>query len=342
MRTSRQGATPESYHGRGARRRREIVEQLRTSVAAVYDDAMRRLGLLLAIAVAGCGSGVSADKACTDLAASLCTQIQNCAAPLISTGYGDVATCQARAKLGCMPTLMAPGTSATPDKLDKCATALSASTCDALYTRDPPTACLPDPGKLADGAACGDDAQCANKYCKKPANAVCGVCAAHATAGGACTVDTDCDVKLACGNNVCVAYGALGGTCDAGHPCAPPNVCKSGTCAMPAEAGQACTPSLSGGDCDETKGLFCNPSSVTAGVCAVATFAGPGQPCGLVNGGVVGCSGGARCVRTGAMGTCLAPAADGAACDSTNGPDCVAPAECVGGVCKLPDPASCM
>ena len=299
---------------------------------------MRRLCLLLGLLAAGCGSSVSADKACTDLAASVCTQLNNCAAPLVTTLYGDVATCQARAKLGCLPSLMAPSTSATPDKLDKCATAVNAITCDALYTRNTPTACVPDPGKLANGAACGDDAQCTSTYCKKPANAVCGVCGARATAGGACSIDADCDFKLKCANMLCVAYGAVGASCDGGHPCAAPNVCRGGTCAVPAGAGQACTPSASGGDCDQTKGLYCAP---TSRVCAVATFVGAGQPCGFVNGGFVGCSGGGNCKLAGVTGTCTAPAADGAACDATNGPDCMQPAECVNNVCKLPDPASC-
>ncbi|HEX8952616.1 MAG TPA: hypothetical protein VF945_12260, partial [Polyangia bacterium] len=117
---------------------------------------MRRLGMLLLVAAAGCG-GVSADKACTDLSASLCTEIQNCAAPLITTLYGDVATCQMRAKIGCLSSLMAPSTSATPDKLDSCATAAKALACDALFTRDTPPACIPDAGKLANGSACGED-----------------------------------------------------------------------------------------------------------------------------------------------------------------------------------------
>lgn len=294
----------------------------------------------MCVATAGCG-GVSADKACTDAAATICTDLQNCAAPLITTTYGDVATCQMRAKASCLTNLMAPSTSATPDKLDGCATAANMLACDALFTRDTPEACIPDPGKLADGMACGDDAQCVSTYCKKPANAVCGVCAARAPAGGACTLDADCDFKLACANSACVAYSPLGATCDAGHPCATPNLCKAGLCAAPNEAGQACTPTVDGGDCDRTKGLFCNPSSATAGVCAQATFVGPGQPCGLINNTFVGCSAGGICKRTGLMGTCLAPAADGGACDATNGPGCLAPAECVAGVCKLPNPAGC-
>jgi hypothetical protein len=301
---------------------------------------MKTLGLLLVTLGAGCG-GVSADKACTDLALSLCTQIQSCAPALISLNYGDVATCQARAKIGCLPSLMAPSTSATPDKLDGCASALTSASCDALFVRDTPKACIPDPGKLANGTACGDDAQCVNAYCKKASGQVCGVCSMRAAAGGACTIADDCDYKLTCASSVCVTPGAVGAVCDGGHPCAAPNVCKGGTCAAPGEAGASCTPSAGGGDCDLPKGLFCNPQSM---VCAQLTFAAPGAACGFVGGNVVACSGGARCKTSTASpfsGTCLAPAADGAACDATNGPDCVAPAECVNGACKLPSPASC-
>ena len=51
------------------------------------------------------------------------------------------------------------------------------------------------------------------------------------------------------------------------------------------------------------------------------------------------------------MGTCIAPAADGAACDNdpTKGPPCLAPAKCVptstsgtAGTCTVPDATKCM
>src|SRR6185369_8267421 len=92
---------------------------------------MRKISLWMALLAAGCGSSVSPDKACTDLAAAFCTEVSNCAAPLITLGYGDVATCQTRLKLSCLPSLMAPSTSATPDKLDSCAMAVDGAMCDA-------------------------------------------------------------------------------------------------------------------------------------------------------------------------------------------------------------------
>jgi hypothetical protein len=38
---------------------------------------------------------------------------------------------------------------------------------------------------------------------------------------------------------------------------------------------------------------------------------------------------------------CVAPAADGASCDSVMGPGCLSPALCRNGVCTVPSPASC-
>jgi len=40
-------------------------------------------------------------------------------------------------------------------------------------------------------------------------------------------------------------------------------------------------------------------------------------------------------------GKCVAAAADGAACDATNGPPCMADAVCAGSKCVVPDPAAC-
>jgi hypothetical protein len=101
----------------------------------------------------------------------------------------------------------------------------------------------------------------------------------------------------------------------------------------------ACDPVVK--DCDAAKGLYCDP---TTRVCALATFAAAGAPCGYVNGAFVGCAAAGHCKLATAslMGTCLAAAADGAACDITNGPECTSPAQCIGSVCKLPNPAACM
>jgi hypothetical protein len=64
-----------------------------------------------------------------------------------------------------------------------------------------------------------------------------------------------------------------------------------------------------------------------------------------VSQGLVLCAGpGSQCVGLASptyQGTCAPPAADGAACDATNGPLCKPGAVCVGGTCAVPDPAQC-
>jgi hypothetical protein len=320
-----------------------------------YAAVMRKLAGLAFPAVfallagPGCNS-VTADQACTDLAKARCLQLQSCAPARVSSVYADLATCEAREKLSCMPSLGAPGTSATPDRYEKCASALGASACTSLFARNPPTECVPQPGKLADGAACGDDAQCASTYCEMlsapPSNNICGVCGPRALAGGACAGDVDCDFGLTCANGVglgvCVSYGDVGATCDGAHPCSPPNACVSGACMAPVGASMMCDRIAQ--NCDPTQALYCNAQSV----CAVRTFAAAGEPCD----GFVQCAAGGWCAASGntLRGICLATVADGAACNphQNNMPDCQQPARCLGidgamdGICTLPNPAACM
>ena len=88
-----------------------------------------------------------------------------------------------------------------------------------------------------------------------------------------------------------------------------------------------------------SQGLVCNATKV----CQKIKFAGPGEACGSVNGDFVACRASGHCkVAAGQMmGTCLAAADDGAACDPVNGPTCKAVAVCAGGVCTLDDGLSC-
>jgi hypothetical protein len=102
--------------------------------------------------------------------------------------------------------------------------------------------------------------------------------------------------------------------------------------------------------CDRSRGLFCNATSKT---CTAVTFAANGAACGVgADGNLIDCTGGVCYGSTigGAnptMGTCKSDATDGAACDTTNGPGCVAPARCVtgagstAGTCTLPDATKC-
>jgi hypothetical protein len=303
---------------------------------------MRRLVVLAAL-VAGCGSsGPSAEEACKSYVKAICTQTMSCGAPLIKIAYGDEASCEARLLLACTPTLQDSKTALTPSKLEACSKKFMTLTCSAIYSRQLPDECKATGGTLVDGTACGDSFQCKGGLCKKPANTVCGTCTEPGQSGAACTADEDCDLGLVCAGSACVARAAQGATCDDNHPCAYGLSCSNGACQMAPGAGQSCTPTLAGGNCDQSQGLFCNPSSLTAGVCALAGYAGAGMPCGAVNGGYTLCTAASKCSASGVMtGTCIAPAADGAACNATNGPTCTSPALCANSVCTIPDTSTC-
>jgi hypothetical protein len=91
-------------------------------------------------------------------------------------------------------------------------------------------------------------------------------------------------------------------------------------------------------ECDLGKGQYCD---FLTKKCVKLGTATAGQTCGVVGLGYVLCVAGSTCSAMGAMsGTCIAPLADGAACDVAN-PKCTTPAQCIGGVCAIEDPATC-
>ncbi|MGH7285186.1 MAG: hypothetical protein ACRELY_26995 [Polyangiaceae bacterium] len=298
------------------------------------------LSALLAIACSSSsGSSVSNDQAAADVAKAFCQIYDSCADPYIQITYGNEPACEARFKIAVVPTLAANGTGATAGQYESCSADLAKTSCDDLLSRNLPKSCQTVAGTLADGTACGADAQCQGRLCRLANNSNCGACSSIVAAGGACDTDGECDVGLACANKVCTAYGASGASCDANHPCKLTLTCNSGTCGAPAEAGAAC-PGIGQAGCDTLKGLFCNTSSV----CASFTVVAAGQPCGLVtNNSYALCSDAGICKGASGLtpGTCTAAAVDGASCDETNGPACVSPAICTGGVCKVPDPSTC-
>jgi len=298
------------------------------------------LPLFAAVACSSSSSNddVSADQAATDASSALCEALQKCAPLLVQITYGDVDACKSRSKVGFQPALSANGTSLTASQLESCAQDLGGATCEKLVGHDLPASCQTKPGTLTDGAACGTDQQCQNRLCRKDATAACGTCSKLGAAGDACTANEECDYGLGCTSGVCSAFVTAGNPCDTNHACNPTLVCKSGTCGTPGEAGEACEPPTSlASTCNLVEGLFCGANRI----CAQLQYAGPGEPCGLVDGRGVGCSGAGTCRTTGGLsGTCQAPAADGSACSAT-GPSCTSPARCVGNVCKIDDPTAC-
>jgi hypothetical protein len=289
--------------------------------------------------------GTSPDKACTDLATSLCSKLASCAPAAIPVTTGDLATCIARTKLVCPALYMAPGTGGSPSSAEACAQAYTTASCDDVLGNKYPSGCVVS-GKQATGAPCGADGQCSpSDYCNLTTTQICGVCTQRVAAGGTCTLNDNCQFGMVCayatnattGN--CVVPGGQSATCDTTHPCLATLGCAAnGKCGPYLMQGAPCTVQ----NCDVPHGLFCNPVSHA---CEQAQTVGPGSMCGYATatGAYSVCLASARCALPSAsstVGTCEATAMDGKSCDLTNGPHCFSPAYCAAGVCVLPS-ATC-
>ncbi|MDB4928428.1 MAG: hypothetical protein JWM10_912, partial [Myxococcaceae bacterium] len=166
-------------------------------------------------------------------------------------------------------------------------------------------------------------------------------------------VGTSCANGLGCGpgtlvcasSDTCQQGASAGAACSATSPCAQGLSCAGGTCRRPpATAGAACDAELG---CQLGAGVYCDPATR---MCTAFSLAPAGQMCGVVSGRLVGCSN-ASC--EGAMGlttpgTCTAYAGDNAPCNTADGPQCQAPAECIptsgaagAGTCRIPGAMTC-
>jgi len=317
---------------------------------------------LLSLVVAGASivvvacSSISATQACADLSTAVCNKLNSCAPTLVVEAYGDVGTCATRSALSCNSALALKDTSDTPDLAENCSKQYATMSCNDAFDNDLPAACKPtQAGTVANGGVCGSAGQCSSNVCQIDPTTGCGTCIAPVAAGGACKGSTDCNAGLVCSSAVCVAPAAQGQACTTAAPITPCQaglVCDGSMCQVPLAAGSACTPSKS--LCDGSQGYWCTPVGTR---CQPILFATTGQPCGYDSktGDLTVCTASASCANVDSktlMGTCAAPAADGAACSSTS--DCTPPAICLGattsdagadagtpGVCTVRDPSTC-
>ncbi len=323
--------------------------------------AFRTVVALAAIFATSCGP--SPDQACTDLAAATCSKQAQCSQVAITRNWGDTATCQSRQKQQCLNDLAAPSTAATPSTVEACAQAYPNWDCESWELNIPPTACIPPAGKLSSGSSCLAGGQCQSTYCLVSTGVECGTCAALPAVGATCDCTspnaaescgtTGCGRGLLCsGAQTCANPVADGGSCGRSNPCEPGFDCvglsatsTAGTCeAQVATAGSPCDSTRqTGPSCSGADALACiGPRG--ARTCVTVSFASAGQACGLQDGGVFDCSGGAECINR----VCVAAAQDGQSCDTLAGPPCMSPARCItggdggsAGTCIFPNPANC-
>jgi hypothetical protein len=326
------------------------------------------------------GSGPSASKACGDEAAALCALRESCSPGYdVKRVYGTSALCESRTAQVCINALDANSQANTPANVEACAAAYPKEMCPDLFDNDPIMACVPPAGGLVNlGTACGASGQCATTYCAITQDAVCGTCQMLPNPGAPCQVQEDCGRDLGCAiptgatSGKCAAFAAataacLTGTipCQSGLSCVGDDEVKGtmGACQTAASTvGAMCDATRKNmPSCDTDKGLVCVPTAAGSGVgtCKNIQLVAAGAACGDIGAmpitGFAVCEAGGLCKKAApndTTGTCVAPAADGAACDNdpANGPPCLTPAKCVvpagssgtAGTCVVPNASTCM
>jgi len=298
---------------------------------------MRLRSFLIVVTVLGaigCGPSSGSGKVgtqtevCADYATSYCNRLATCSPYRVAQTFGDVTACVERLKPICASVLQAPGTGLTTEQYGACAAAYTSASCDdVLLASWVPAACAAK-GTLADGAACGHNAQCTSGYCKHGFSQVCGTCAALVPSGGSCSRSEDCEAGLGCVSpGTCGATAARGASCRT-VPCTPDMVCLNGTCSDRLAADAACV--VQDYACNDDLGLYCDSQTLR---CTAMTPVPVGGSCAT---GVIVCIAGGCSPNT---QLCEAALADGAACNTEL--PCRYPAVCVSGTCRVSDPTTC-
>jgi hypothetical protein len=282
---------------------------------------------------------LTVEQACANSANTTCDLDSKCSPFFIRWAWGDVSTCKAMSKVGCEVRLRADGTAWTPSDIEACRLAYTSLSCEEwLYGAELPAACRPRPGAQHDGTACGNSTQCEHGYCKKPRGSRCGVCSVKGTAGAACDRSTDCEYGV-CLAKACVPWAANGEPCDDSHPCYP-GACSaapgsSGVCLPTIRVrGTPCNPEADA--CELFDGLMCNAQTST---CQPIPIAGQNEAC--LDTAVAPCTRFGICSPNVSANTCQEFPLLGAPCDGVNGPPCLYPGTCIGGVCIIDDPNTC-
>jgi len=307
-------------------------------------------------------AGLASDadlSVCKTGSEATCALLQQCNHPGLATDYGDGGTCISRSVISCLANLQAPGTAANAAHNAACATSEGSESCGSYLNLDPPDACAILTGAGATGTPCSHPAQCASGFCAVPPADNCGSCQTPPAKGASCTELDTCGPDLACYKGTCIAYGAtVGASCSGTQPCGSGLACVltgdsgAGTCQTAGSMPNAgCDVPATPASCNGDLGLYCVTKAGAANLhtCQPVATATAGGACGRVDGVETICTAASSCLKADGGSVCVARAADNAACNSVTGPQCMAPARCIGtpidggatGTCILPGSYSC-
>ncbi len=265
-------------------------------------------------------------QACAIFAALVARKTKLCNPYLIDSFYGTEDAYRQRREIHC-GLYNYPAVNWPLKNQQICVDAFNKQACDLFLNDGIPEPCLPA-GAFAEGISCLSGDQCATDFCLLPASG-CGRCTRAPVEGqrcdnGVCARTLECNAQ-----SICVAPRILGQPCNVNLPCQGILTCRAGTCVARGAAGAPCD---TGRDCATWGSLLCN---LTTKRCVPVQLSST-NACGFQNNGALylGCPAGGTCVNN----VCIKPAADGAACDEDDGPDCTWPAQCsdVSATCRFP------
>ena len=307
---------------------------------------MRLVALAVVTALVACSSSDDEDAAATSasfqaLAEAQCQLSARCSPLNLKIQFGDVARCTnvLSTALGAQTNL--GGLLVTQGQVDGCKASLASRACNE--TTD--NAACAFKGMLADGVACGVNAQCASGSCFYAATngvvADCGICTARAVEGQSCAASA-CAGGLNCKkSSKCVVPAAVNGACTDSFDCAGVLECVEAKCVAPLPKGAACTETSA--PCDGSQGLICVSQNATTNTCIEIGVAQVGETCGFIEAeNTVKACQRSSCATAGNAnsGTCVAFKPAGAACSPQDVP-CDSGLECRSGTCKQPDASVC-
>lgn len=290
----------------------------------------------------GSSNEASIPDACTQFATVRCATLFRCMPMTAAVVYPNEEQCAVQVGAACQAELASPGVSFVGQDKVACELARASLPCFELllsWSYDQPhvTACDLPPGTASNGEICFFDSACASGQCAHDDGLpwTCGSCQDGLPLGASCLYSirecapgTQClPVSGSASESRCTAVARTGESCDA-KPCWDRAPCTAGVCPQPAlgKQGAPCTAGPASLQC-----LF-DPQCYWDYYCDAASntcqpfppLAAEGEPCDDTF-----CAGGAACMPDG----CSTPAAWDSPCSYDN---CVLPAACIDGICRLP------